>query len=489
MSETFQNPVGAGWVASRSGSTFADENPSERGSVLGHFQASTPADMTAAIDAAAEAFGAWRRIPVGERQALTGRFLGRLRDAREALAGIVCRENGKTIREARAEVDSALQEGSYHMHQVSRLVGETLPAGTPGLTGWTEFEPVGVVGVISPWNFPMNVMCRKTLPALLTGNTVVFKPASFTPWTGVHMAGLFQQAGFPAGVFNCVTGQGSAIGSALVDDPRVRAVSFTGSTAVGRAILARAARNLTRAQLELGGKNAVIVMADADLDEALNAVVAAGFACAGQWCTSTSRILVQEPVHRRFREMLVARCERMVVGEPLDETTEMGPVAGPEQYASICAAIEGGGRAGARRLTGGPAEDAAGRRGYFIRPTVFDAVHPDMALFTDEIFGPVLAVTPFGTLEEGLALANRSSYGLSSALFTRDVSAAQRYIREIQSGLAHVNIHTGFKHPALPFGGWKESGYGLPENGRTGLEFFVERKAVYVRAPEAEISS
>jgi len=473
------NFIGGAWRAAPGAPTFPDENPAARGSVLARFQASTAADMTAAIDAAAQAFAAWRRTTVADRQQLVLRFLELLAAGREELARIVAQENGKTIREARAEVDSALKEGAHHAHQIATFGGHALPAGTGPYTGWLQYHPLGVVGIISPWNFPMNVMCRKALPALLTGNTVVFKPATFTPWSGVFLAGLFEQAGFPAGAFNCVTGAGAALGNAMLDDPRVRAVSFTGSTAVGKQIQARAARHLTRTQLELGGKNALIVLADADLDAAVEAAMAAGFACAGQWCTSTSRLLVQTAVAAAFLERLVARCDQVVVGDPLDEHTGMGPVAGPAQFEAVTEAIAGAEAEGAWRLTGGPAPDDGG---YFIRPTVFAGVTPAMSLFRTEVFGPVLAVTEFGSLDDALRLANDSPYALSSALYTRDVAAAMRYINDIEAGLAHVNIHTGFKDPGLPFGGWKESGFGLPENSRTGLEFFVDLKAVYVKS-------
>jgi aldehyde dehydrogenase (NAD+) len=473
----FANFIGGAWTPPLGNATFPDENPAQRGSVLGHFAASTPPDVAAAVDRAAHGFRAWRTTRVSERQAFGQRFLDLLAERRDELARIVSLENGKTIREARAEVASALVEGAHHVHQISTFGGQVLPTGTGPYTGWVQYEPLGVVGVISPWNFPMNVMCRKALPALLTGNAVVFKPATFTPWSGVFMADLFAQAGAPPGVFNCVTGLGSAVGSALVDDPRVRAVSFTGSTSVGRQIQARAAPNLTRTQLELGGKNALIVLDDADLEAAVEAAVTAGFACAGQWCTSTSRLLLQAGIHDRFLDCLVARCEAMVVGDPLDERTDMGPVAGLEQWRAIAVSVERARCDGARQLTGGPGDEA----GYFVRPTVLAEVTPSMPIFRTEVFGPVLAATRFDTIDEALALANDASYGLSSSIFTRDVTAAMRYVNEIQAGLAHVNIHTGFKDPGLPFGGWKDSGVGLPENGRTGLEFFVEQKAVYLR--------
>ncbi|HYR83896.1 MAG TPA: aldehyde dehydrogenase family protein [Terriglobia bacterium] len=478
MIETFKNLVGGKWTTSRGGATFENENPACRGSNLGLFQSSTAEDVVEAIAAADGAFRAWQRTSLSQRQQHIAEFLRLLKESREDLARIVTLENGKTIRESRAEVDSALVEGSYHLNQVAAFYGHTGPGAFREIATWVQYQPLGVVGVISPWNFPMNVMCRKTLPALLTGNTVVFKPASFTPWSGVYMARLFERAGLPAGVFNCVTGLGSSIGNVIVEDPNVRAISFTGSTAVGKRIQAKAAANLTRTQLELGGKNALIVMDDAGVGEAVEAAITAGFSNAGQWCTSTSRILLQRGIARPFLNMLTERCEKMNVGDGLQETIDMGPVAGLQQYTDICAAIRQGQSDGARMVAGAGACDSAG---YFIRPTVFTDVEPAMGLFQDEIFGPVLAVCEFSSLDEALELANNSIYGLSSAIFTKDLGTAKKYINGIEAGLAHVNIHTGYKEPSMPFGGVKQSGAGLPENSQTGLEFFVDRKAVYLR--------
>jgi aldehyde dehydrogenase (NAD+) len=479
MTDTFKNFIGGGWKASRTGQAFENENPASRGSNLGFFQSSGAEDVDEAIGEAERAFRTWRRTTVAERQQYIAEFLRLLKQSREELARIVTLENGKTLRESRAEVDSALIEGNYHLTQVSAFYGHTGPGASRDITTWVQYEPLGVVGVISPWNFPMNVMCRKTLPALLTGNAVVFKPASFTPWSGVFMASLFERTGLPAGVFNCVTGLGSLIGNRIVEDPRVRAISFTGSTAVGKKIQAQAAANLTRTQLELGGKNALIVMADADLDATLDAAVTAGFSNAGQWCTSTSRILLQRPIAESFLQRLVARCEKMSVGDGLLETTDMGPVAGPQQYRDIRNAICRGQNDGARMIAGGDA--AAPQDGYFIRPTVFTGVRCDMELFREEIFGPVLAVSEFDSLDDALTMANASIYGLSSAIYTNDIRAARRYIDGIEAGLAHVNVHTGYKEPSMPFGGVKQSGAGLPENSESGLEAFVDRKAVYLR--------
>ena len=487
MPDTFSNFVGGEWKPSRTGKTFENENPACKGSNLGFFQSSGPEDIEEAIGAADVAFRAWRRTTVAERQQYVSEFLRLLKETREDLSRIVTLENGKTLRESRAEVDSALVEGKYHLTQVSAFYGHTGPGAARDITTWVQYEPLGVVGVISPWNFPMNVMCRKTLPALLTGNTVVFKPASFTPWSGIFMASLFERAGLPAGVFNCVTGLGSSIGNRIVEDPRVRAISFTGSTAVGKKIQAQAAANLTRTQLELGGKNALIVMADADIDATLDAAVTAGFSNAGQWCTSTSRILLQRPIVKLFLDKLVARCENMNVGDGLLDTTHMGPVAGPQQYHDIRNAICRAQADGARMIAGGEQDlsrrsgDAASPEGYFIRPTVFTGVRCDMELFREEIFGPVLAISEFDSLDEALKAANDSIYGLSSAIYTTDIRAARTYIDGIEAGLAHVNVHTGYKEPSMPFGGVKQSGAGLPENSESGLEAFVNRKAVYLR--------
>src|SRR5215470_1241224 len=363
--ETFKNFVNGEWKASRNGATFENENPAVRGSNIALFQSSTPDDVREAIDVADNAYRTWKRTPVSERQQYIAEFLRLLKESREELARIVTLENGKTIKESRAEVDSALVEGTYHLNQVAAFYGHTGPGSFRDIQTWVQYHPLGVVGVISPWNFPMNVMSRKTLPALLTGNTVVFKPATFTPWSGVFMTQLFQRAGLPAGVFNCVTGLGSKIGNVIVEDPRVRAISFTGSTEVGKKIQVKCAANLTRTQLELGGKNALIVMDDADIGEAVGAAATAGFSNGGQWCTSTSRILLHKGIARSFLEALTARCEKMNVGNGLLETTDMGPVAGPEQFRDISKAIEQAKSDGATLVAGAKPADPAG---YFIRP-------------------------------------------------------------------------------------------------------------------------
>jgi aldehyde dehydrogenase (NAD+) len=478
MSDLLQNFINGRWCDSSSGETFVNEDPAQCGSELNRAPASTEADVDDAITAAARAFKSWSNLSIGERQIIVESFLTLMEEKGEELAVIVSRENGKTIKESRGEVQSALMEGRHHLQQMSVFTSGYAPRTDKDMMAWEQFHPLGVVGIISPWNYPMNVMSRKAVPALLTGNTVVFKPASFTPWSGLFMAGLFEQAGLPAGVVNCITGKGSALGNRLILDKRIRAVSFTGSTEVGRKIQVMAGENLTRTQLELGGKNAMIVLADADVDAAVDAAVRAGFGCAGQWCTSTSRVLLAKEIADEYMTKLLARCESMKVGNPLDEETDMGPVAGPSQFKGISEAITKGSDEGACLRFGGVAD---GLEGYYVMPTVFDNVKREMSIFREEIFGPVLAVSTVEGIDEALEWANDSVYGLSSSIFTNNFSAALRYVNEIEAGLAHVNIHSGFKTPDLPFGGWKESGFGLPENGRCGLEFFLERKAVYVR--------
>src|SRR5436190_4157222 len=476
--ETFKNFVNGKWKGASDGATFEDENPALRGSNVGNFPSSTPDDVREALDAADNAYKTWKRTPLSERQNYIAEFLRLLKENRDELARIVTLENGKTIKESRAGVDSALVEGSYHLNQVAACSGRSGPGSCRDIATWVQYQPLGIAGIISPWNFPMNVMNRKALPALLTGNTVVFKPASFTPWSGVFMAQLLDKAGLPAGVFNCVTGLGSRIGNVIVEDPRVRAISFTGSTEVGKKIQVKCSANLTRTQLELGGKNALIVMDDANLAEAVGAAATAGFSNGGQWCTSTSRILLHKGIAKQFLDALTARCEKMNVGDGLLESTEMGPVAGPDQFRDISKAIEQAKADGCSMVAGSQPADP---KGYFIRPTVFTNVKTGMSIFKDEIFGPVIAVCEFSTLDEAIELANNSIYGLSSAIFTTNLGNAKKYVDGIEAGLAHVNIHTGYKEPSMPFGGVKQSGAGLPENSQTGLEFFVDQTAVYVR--------
>jgi aldehyde dehydrogenase (NAD+) len=341
---------------------------------------------------------------------------------------------------------------------------------------------LGPVGIITPWNFPFNVPGRKCTPALMAGNTVVLKPASLTPRTGLLFAEILAESGLPDGVINCVTGGGSRVGNAIVEDARIRAISFTGSTAVGRLIQSAAATRLIPTQLELGGKNPAIVMPDADLDLAVAEILKGAFACSGQWCTSTSRVIVLEEIAEALTDRLVSAIDGLTVGDGFDDNSLMGPVCGSKQKSDILGYVERGRAEGARLRTGGtPLSGVQYDAGCYVAPTLFDQVTPEMMIARQEIFGPVLVVIAVRSFDEAVSVANDVAYGLSSSIFTRDLEAALTYMERSEVGLAHVNLMSALKEPQLPFGGVKDSGAGPPEAGSAGIEFFTEHKVCYVR--------
>lgn len=476
------NYIDGEWVTARAGATFDTRNPANLDEVTGRWPALGRAETAAAIAAAATAFPAWRRLGAYGRAAILQRALAAMRARREEIAAVVTLENGKTLAESRAEIDSAINEMEFQIHEGMRLGGETLPTRAPGVFAYSTRCPLGVVSVISPWNFPFNVPCRKATPALMAGNTVVFKPASLTPHTGLKFCELLIEAGVPRGVLNMVTGGGATVGEELIANPAIKAISFTGSTGVGRHIQTSAAPTMARTQLELGGKNPLVVLADADLEQAAKAAVTAAYACAGQWCTSTSRAIVERPVAAEFIDRVVAGARALVVGDGRDPATTMGPLCGADQLASVSRYLEIGRAEGATLLTGGgrpPGTHLA--RGCFLEPTVFGDVEPAMTIAREEVFGPVLSVIVAADFEAALEIANGVEFGLSSSIFTRDLEKAFRFLEGTDVGLAHVNMLTAYKEPQLSFGGVKASGFGVPEAGTTGLEFFTEHKVAYVK--------
>ncbi len=470
------------WVVSHSKKTFEQRNPADLSEVTGLWPKGEREDAGAAIDAAAAAYPSWKAVPAVKKADLFKKVLAEMDSRREDIARMITRENGKTLKDSRAEVQSAYREMEYQIGEGIRLQGRTHPTAQPGLFAYESREPLGVAAVISPWNFPFNVPGRKTTPALMAGNTVVFKPASLTPGVGKLFTELIAAAGFPPGVFNMVVGGGSSVGGELSSAAEIKAVSFTGSTEVGRRIHRRASEHMIRTQLEMGGKNAIVVLKDADIDKAAESAVTAAFACSGQWCTSTSRAVIERSIRKDFIDRVLSLVKEMKVGNGLDESVDMGPVCGTEQHTGISEYLEIGRAEGADCLIGGSAlSDGEYGEGCFIAPTVFENVTPDMRIAREEIFGPVLSILTAEDFDDALQLANTVPYGLSSSVYTEDLEKALTFVEGIESGLTHVNMITAYKEPAFSFGGVKDSGFGVPEAGKTGIEFFTEHKVAYIK--------
>ena len=482
MADEFKNFIDGQWVNASDGSFFAQRNPANLDEVTGMWPAATRADAVRAIQAAGKAYPGWRSLSPYKRAEYLKKVLKSMIERRAALAEIITRENGKTLKESLAEVDSAIREMEYQIFEGIRLFGETAPAAHDGVFACSMRVPLGVVSIISPWNFPLNVPGRKLTPALMAGNTCVFKPSSLTPQTGMRFVELFVEAGLPAGVLNFITGGGSTVGEELVTNAAIKAITFTGSTEVGQKINQKASVIMARTQLEMGGKNPIIVLEDADLQDAAKSAVAAAFACAGQWCTSTSRMIVDKKIAGQLTQLLLLETQKIVVGPGSDPEATMGPVCGAEQLKSVISYIEIGKEQGAKLVFGGACKEGkAFERGCFIQPTIFADVTPDMTIAKEEIFGPVLSIMEVDGFAEAVALANSVKFGLASSIYTADLHKAFTFLEKTDAGLTHVNMMTAYKEPQLSFGGVKASGFGIPEAGSTGLEFFTEHKVAYIK--------
>jgi alpha-ketoglutaric semialdehyde dehydrogenase len=475
-----RNYVDGEWRDAESDETYEKRSPWRPGEVTGSFQASGADDARAAVAAAAEAAPAWAALPAPAR----GAFLAKAADALEARVEQVARdmtaEMGKPLREARMEAARGAAILRYAAGEAWRPIGEVYAASVPNQRLFTVRRPVGVVGLITPWNFPLAIPVWKLAPALVHGNAVVLKLAYDAPRTGLHVAEAFAEAGLPAGVLNVLTGPGSKVGAALVESPEVRALSFTGSVAVGHQVRDAATARGCRVQLELGGQNPLVVAADAELDRAVEAAYAGAFWSAGQKCTATRRILVQEAVYDAFREKLLARVAAGKVGDPADPETEVGPLVTEAAFDEVMGAIEQARTEGGTVLAGG---ERADEQGYLVAPTVFEDVAERALLSCEEVFGPVTALYRYATLDEALTRANGVEFGLSASIFTRDLHAVQRFSEELQAGILHVNSQTAGADVHVPFGGLKGSGFGPHEQGRAALEFFTEAVTVYQDAP------
>ena len=415
MAETYKNYINGKWTDPSTKKWFEQRNPAALQEVTGLWPSSGKEDTLMAIQSAQSAFQTWSRLTVYERAEYLKKALANMVDRKDELARVLTMENGKTISESLAEINSAIKEMEFQINEGIRLGGDVMPSSIKGVFAYSTRQPLGVVSVICPWNFPFNVPGRKVTPALITGNTCVLKPASLTPMTGLKFVELFVDAGLPDGVLNFVTGGGTSVGNEMISNPIVKAISFTGSTGVGTRIHETAAKTLARTQLEMGGKNPVIILEDADLEAAAKAVVTAAFACAGQWCTSTSRAIVQKSVAGEFKEMVIEEVKKYVIGNGSDAATSMGPVCGTDQLRSILKYIEIGKKEGANLLFGGKQLVENGMdSGCFIEPTVFDGVTSEMTIAQEEIFGPVLSIMEVTDFEEAIALANDVKFGLAS---------------------------------------------------------------------------
>ena len=481
MAERFKNYINGEWVDARSGETFTSTNPADPSDVLGEFPRSGPEDVKAAVEAADRAFREWSRTPAPKRGEVLYRVAELIQERKEDLARIMTREMGKVLNEARGDVQEAIDMGYYMAGEGRRLLGYTTPSELPLKACLAIRRPIGRIGLITPWNFPIAVPSWKIFPALIAGNTIVWKPATDTPRTAYEFVKLFEEAGLPPGVFNLVFGSGSQVGIPLVEHPKIDMISFTGSTEVGRDIYTRGARKLIRVHLEMGGKNPIIVMDDANLDLAVDAIVWSAFGTTGQRCTACSRLIVHEPIYEKLIEQLVADTEALRLGNGLESGVQVGPVVNESQLHKIHEYVEIGKDEGAKLLLGGErATEGDLAKGYFYKPTIFVDVTPQMRIFREEIFGPVLSVVKAKDYDEAVRLANDTTYGLSSSIFTQNINLAMRAIEDLEAGITYINHGTIGAEIHLPFGGVKDTGNGGREAGLAAIDEYTEWKSVYV---------
>jgi alpha-ketoglutaric semialdehyde dehydrogenase len=476
----YGNFINGEWVASEE--TFENRNPARWSEVIGHFAQGTSADADKAIAAAAEAAAEWGRTSAITRANILYKASEILMERASEVGRDLTREEGKTLKEGIGETMRAAQILRYHAGEAQQPVGEHYPSANPTTMLYTLHEPLGVVGIITPWNFPIAIPAWKIAPALAFGNTVVFKPASATPLCAVHFVAALEEAGVPRGVVNLVTGPAGEVGNPIVSDDRVVAISFTGSSEVGAGIRKIASARGAKIQLEMGGKNPAIVLADADLDHAVGQVLAGAMNSSGQKCTATSRAIVDHRILGDVTARLEARIEAMVVGDPLHDATTMGPLIDAKAAERVAGEVERAKSDGVSLLTGGerPSELSDG---HFVTPALFTNVDPSSHLGQEELFGPILGIIPVDDIDEAIAVANSVRYGLSASVFTKDLGRAMQFVREIKAGIVHVNSETAGAEPQVPFGGYKASSSYSREQGKTAREFYTQVKTVYMDPP------
>jgi len=481
MTKKYQNYIDGKWVDAKSGQTFENRNPANWDEVIGFFPRSGKEDVDQAVKAARVAFEKWRLVPAPKRGDIL-RKVGDVMVARkEDLARQMTREMGKVLAETRGDVQEGIDTAYYAASEGRRLFGHTVPSELSNKFNMALRVPIGVAGIVTPWNFPMAIPTWKIFPALVCGNTVVFKPASDTPATATSLVEILTEAGIPEGVVNIVHGGGGDVGMNIVSHPDVDLISFTGSTSVGKKISEVASATLKRVSLELGGKNAQLVMDDANLELALEGVLWGAFGTTGQRCTATSRLILHEKVHDVFLEMLAKRVALLRLGDGLKQGVDVGPCVNEGQRKTVQSYVEIGLQEGGRLVTGGeiPSEPDL-KKGWFYRPTIFADVKPQHRIAKEEIFGPVLSVIRTKSLEEGVQILNDTIYGLSSSVYTSDIDNAFKAIRDIKAGITYINAPTIGAEAHMPFGGVKQTGNGHREGGWTVYDFFSEWKTVYI---------
>lgn len=481
MAKTYLNLIGGKFVAARTGKTFLNINPARRDDIVGEFQASGAEDVDAAVKAAAEAFKSWRLTPAPKRAEIVNRAGLILEERKEQYAQEMTREMGKVLAETRGDVQEAIDTAFYMAGEGRRLFGLTTPSELRNKFAMCVRMPVGVCGMIAPWNFPMAIPSWKILPAIVCGNTCVIKPANETPLSTLNLAQALMDAGLPPGVVNVVFGSGTQVGAPLVEHPLVRAISFTGSSEVGRIVGQTAAGHYKPCSLEMGGKNAMIVLEDANLDLALEGALWGAFGTTGQRCTATSRIIVHRSVAKEFTAKLAARAEALKIGDGLDEQVQVGPQVNTQQIETSARYCKIAQEEGAQIVTGGRAlTDGDFAQGHFFAPTVVAGVTAKMRIAQEEVFGPVVSVLQCGDFDEAIEIANDIPYGLSTAIYTRDVNRAFRAMRDLEAGITYVNAPTIGAEVHLPFGGVKQTGNGHREGGIGAVDFYTTWKSVYV---------
>jgi aldehyde dehydrogenase (NAD+) len=477
---TFHNYIDGQWKASVSGSTFENRNPANTDDLIGLFPDSTSSEAEAAIHAARRAYDTWRLVPAPKRAELLFCAAQLLVERKEQLARDMTREMGKVLDETRGDVQEAIDMTYFIAGEGRRMYGQTVPSELPDKYAMSVRQPLGVCAIITPWNFPMAIPSWKIIPALVCGNTVVFKPSELTPLSGLHFVRVLEEAGIPPGVVNMVTG-GPAVGELLTTHPDISVVSFTGSTAVGRLVNQNAAPSFKKVHLEMGGKNCIIVLDDANLELALEGCLWGGFGTTGQRCTAASRVIVHDKVHDQFVQRFVARARALRVGDGSRPETQVGPSISEKQLDKVMGYVRIGREEGATLACGGRRlTDGAFARGHFHEPTIFTNVTPAMRIAREEIFGPVVSVLKCASLDEAIAIGNDVMYGLSASLYTQDVNRAFRAMREMNTGIFYVNAPTIGAEVHLPFGGTKATGNGHREAGTAALDVFSEWKSIYI---------